>query len=338
MGEEAGIAPRLEALEQLARAGTWSVATGTGDLWWSDGQHRIHGVDAGAVRDLDDWSALVHPEDRELWRSTLDDALAAGRGYAIDHRILHAGDGGVRWLRCRGRIEGGHLHGVSVDRTDEHDAGETMRSFVADAAHELRTPASAIGQAVAALQLVDDEAQRAEVLGVLERQAARLRALTNDLVDLAALDAGPVAIVLVPVAVADAVRAAVEHAPPPPDRFVSVGVADDLSVLATAGHLDRVLVNLLTNAYRYGGTAITVGARLEGDDRVVLEVADDGPGVPAEAVDTLFRAFRRGPQRHPGASGLGLAIVARLVHRFGGTVGYRPGEPGAVFSLTLQRS
>jgi len=339
MTDEARAAPRLDDLEQLAGAGTWSLDPAAGVPEWSDGQHRLHGTSPGSVGSIDDWAALVHPDDQALWRRALEQTLDHGQGYAIDHRIVRAADGAVRWLRCRARLDGGRLHGVSLDTTGEHEATETMRTFVADAAHELRTPAAAIGQAVSALTVVDDE-HRDEVVAVLERQATRLRVLTTDLVDLAQLDAGPMSLVLEAVALADAAQAAVEHAPAPEGHAVAVDVPEGLTVLATPGHLDRVLVNLLTNAYRYGGPNVSVralpatGATV---GRVILEVADDGAGVPDEAVDGLFRAFRRGPHRYPEASGLGLAIVARLAHRFGGAVSYRRGEPGAVFVLDLER-
>lgn len=335
MGVEGADAKRLDDLEALAGAGTWTLDGPSAVPAWSVGQHRLHGTEPGAVRSVDDWEALVHPDDRAMWRSALEETLHHELGYAIDHRIVRADDGAVRWLRCRARVESGTLRGVSLDTTDEHSATESVRTFIADAAHELRTPAAAIGQAVGALAVVDDE-HRAEVVAVLARQSARLRALTTDLVDLAKLDAGPHAVVLEAVLLATAVADAVEHAPPPDDRTLTADVADGLEVVATPGHLDRVLVNLLTNAYRYGGPNVSIAARTRGD-RVVLEVADDGPGVPEEVVGQLFQAFRRGPQRHPEASGIGLAIVARLVHRFGGEVRYRPADPGAVFVLDLER-
>lgn len=332
---ESGTGVRLDDLEQLAGAGTWSVDIDAGAPTWSIGQHRLHGTAPGSIRSLQHWEALVHPDDRELWRATLERTIERGQGYALDHRIVRADDHAVRWLRCRGRVDGGRLHGVCLDTTDEHDASDTMRTFLADAAHELRTPASAIGQAISALRVVGDE-HRDEVIGVLERQSSRLRTLTTDLVDLAQLDASPVGMVLEAVPLDAAVADAVQHAPAPEDRTVTTEIPHGVAVVATPGHLDRVLVNLLTNAYRYGGPHVTIRARATGR-RVVVEVADDGPGVPPEAVDSLFQAFRRGPQRHPEASGLGLAIVARLVHRFAGHVAYRPGDPGAVFVLDLER-
>lgn len=333
MGEVARKA-QLAQLEELAAAGTWSVDVDTATPSWSPGQHRLYGVDDGAVTSIDDWERLVHPDDRSLWRHALDATLKDAEGFTVDHRIVRS-DGSVRWLRCRGRTTpgGGPVVGVSLDTTEHHDASAAVRTFIADAAHELRTPAAAIGQAVAALRAVDDD-RRGDLIAVLERQAARLRALTTDLVDIAQLDAGTVGIVLEAVPLREAVATAVSHAPAPEGHSVDVEVPDGLTVVANAVHLDRVLVNLLTNAYRYGGPHVSVRGHRSGE-RVSIEVADDGPGVSPDVLDSVFEAFRKGPERHPEASGLGLAIVARLVRRFGGEVGYRGDERGAVFVLDL---
>lgn len=336
VADEGTQARRVDDLEALAGAGTWSLDLRTRQPWWSPGQHRLYGTDPGSAPSLEGWAELVHPGDRTMWSDALAAVVEHVEGCAIDHRVVRADDGTTRWLHCRARVDGGALHGVSVDATNQYAVAESVRTFIADAAHELRTPAAAIGQAVSALEVVDDD-NRPQVLAVLARQSARLRALTTDLVDLAQLDAAPLAIVLEPVPLASAVAEAVVHAPAPDGHRVTTEVPESLTVVATATRLDRVLVNLLTNAYRYGGPNVAVRARDEGD-RIVVEVADDGPGVPPDVVPELFQPFRRGPQRHPEASGIGLAIVDRLVRRFGGEARYRPGEPGAVFQLELERA
>jgi signal transduction histidine kinase len=124
-------------------------------------------------------------------------------------------------------------------------------------------------------------------------------------------------------------------APVPLDRRLDdAAVPPGLVVLADRSHLERVLVNLLVNAWRYGGPTVRVAAEPVGD-RVQVVVTDDGEGVPSEVVAHLFEPFRRGPQRHPEASGLGLAIVERLVRAMGGSIRYEPGDPGATFTVTL---
>lgn len=330
----AGWAPTAAEVEELARAGSWSVDLATREVWWSPALGALHGVHAGTVGTVEDWAALVHPEDRSTWRAACDAVLAGQPLPPIEHRIVRP-DGSVRWLQCRAVAGAGEVRGVSVDVTSHRDRAESLLAFVADAAHELRTPVDAIGLAVSALEVASEEA-RGIVVEVLARQTARLRALTNDVIDLARLESGHPVGSSEPerVDVAAAACAAVEHAPAPPGRSVAVEVEPGLAVLAAAVHLDQVLVNLLTNAYRYGGPHVTVRARANGD-RVELEVADDGEGVPPDSVETVFEPFRRAGAASAGSSGLGLAIVARVVRRFGGSIRYEPGDPGARFVVDL---
>src|SRR5688572_11998371 len=116
-------------LEQLAGIGAWAVQLDALGPEWSQGQCRLYGVGPGAVRSLDDWAALVHPDDRSLWRRAIDATIDHGAGYAIDHRVVRADDGAVRWLRCRGRVDpGAAVVGVSVDTTDHHLASAGFRT------------------------------------------------------------------------------------------------------------------------------------------------------------------------------------------------------------------
>ena len=143
---------------------------------------------------------------------------------------------------------------------------------------------------------------------------------------------------LEPVDVAAALDDALVVSPVPPDRSLDrSGVVPGLLVRADPSHLERVLVNLLSNAWRYGGANVTVGTSAT-DDRVEITVGDDGEGVPEAIREDLFEPFRRGPQRHPEASGLGLAIVDGLVRRMGGTVAHLPERSGATFVVSLDRA
>src|SRR5688500_16086525 len=88
-------------IERAAGIGTWTIDTGSRTTSWSPGQHHVYGVDDGEVRTVDDWLALVHPDDRPLWQRTLQEALDHGAGFAIDHRVVRRTDGTTRWVRCR---------------------------------------------------------------------------------------------------------------------------------------------------------------------------------------------------------------------------------------------
>jgi signal transduction histidine kinase len=214
----------------------------------------------------------------------------------------------------------------------EHD-------FLSIVAHELRSPITVI-VGLAAL-LVDrrqtlTEEQVDGFLDRIHRQGERMDALVADLLDLAQFDAGRLRVTLAPVRLPGVVALALESAPAPTATSVAVAVPDDLWVVADACRLEQVLVNLLTNAYRYGGAAIRIAAR-RSDEHVLVTVCDDGEGVPAELITELFERYSRAATAaHRSGSGLGLAIVRALVEAFGGRVWYEPDRPvGARFSLLL---
>jgi two-component system sensor histidine kinase KdpD len=120
---------------------------------------------------------------------------------------------------------------------------------------------------------------------------------------------------------------------------VEVRVADDLPpVSLDYVEIDQVLSNLIENAARHTrpGTSIVVSAQI-GDGEAIVEVSDDGPGVPEDALDRVFEPFYRGPSgATPRGTGLGLAVARGLVEAHGGRISVRNrAEGGAVFSFTL---
>jgi signal transduction histidine kinase len=122
---------------------------------------------------------------------------------------------------------------------------------------------------------------------------------------------------------------------PPEGTSVEVLVPEDIVALADEESLGRVLINLLTNAYKYGGPHVRIEAGSQ-DGHAWIVVADDGPGVPDETIPALFEPFTRGPGAPGTGSGLGLAIARALVESFEGELRYEPGMPsGARFVMTL---
>jgi signal transduction histidine kinase len=170
----------------------------------------------------------------------------------------------------------------------------------------------------------------------VRRAGERLAVLVNDLLDLAKLQRGEIEITLEPVPVASLSRQVLESTPAPPHKFVDLRVEDDVVVLADSQHLDQVLSNLITNAFRYGGPEVMLEAEAA-ESAVVLSISDNGPGVEVDLVPRLFDPFARGStSAGAGGSGLGLAIVRGLVEASGGDIWYEVREPtGARFCIRL---
>lgn len=234
---------------------------------------------------------------------------------------------------------------LMLDRIGESLAARTaseqrMRRFVADASHELRTPLTAIrGYAELYRQGGDDAGDVGTSMQRIERAAARMGALVEDLVLLARLDQGrPLEAHTVDMAavVEDAV---VDARAVEPGRTLDVAGVTRALVTGDRSRLRQVVDNLLTNVREHTDPATRVTIRLEAHRRdVVLVVADDGPGMTqadaARAFDRFWQAAAT--EAHPRrGTGLGLAIVADLVGAHGGDVALDT-APGAGTQVTIR--
>lgn len=215
-----------------------------------------------------------------------------------------------------------------------------QRAFVADAAHELRSPLTAMRTE---LEVAGRHGVPEDLVPDLLADVVRLSRLVDDLLLLArADDASPSKDRFAPVDVADVLREA--H-----DRCKGARVPVTLSLvdgleLPTLGEHDallRAVANLLDNAVRHAAGRVTLTGYPEAGS-AVIEIADDGPGIPAADLERVFDRFTRlddGRARDEGGSGLGLAIVRELVRRHDGSVSLSDAGPGlrATIRLPLTR-
>lgn len=232
--------------------------------------------------------------------------------------------------------------GIALDRvhlTEEMSRlDQARRAFIANAAHELRTPLTAIlgfSSMVASdpTGMPPDQLQRA--MDAVHRHSLRMRTLVNNLLDLTQIEAGKLSVTIAPLSLAEVARQALETTPPPEDYSVSLNVPD-VEVIADRLRLEQVFVNLLANAYKYGGSRVAVEGRVE-DGTAVVTVSDDGLGIAEPLRSRLFEPFVRGAAVGKEGSGLGLAIVRSLLRAFGGDIWYEEVAPhGARFAFRLE--
>ncbi|WP_063780700.1 sensor histidine kinase [Nonomuraea sp. SBT364] len=205
---------------------------------------------------------------------------------------------------------------------------ETHKRFVADAAHELRSPIATLR---ARLELAEPSELTAEALADVER----IQTLAADLLLLARLDAGeppPAADVdLGQVAMEEALRARRR-----PDVELDLEIEPDVVVRGSRGHLARLVTNLTDNAVRHAASRVLVRVGTDGD-RAVLQVRDDGPGIPAGQREAVFDRFTRLDEaraRDAGGAGLGLAIARDIATLHGGTL--TAGDDGLLARFPIQ--
>ena len=216
--------------------------------------------------------------------------------------------------------------------------------FFANVSHELRTPLTLIlGHAEKLSEGSNLTAAQQRGVSVLRRNGKVLLKQVNDLLDAAKLEAGQMKLTYTEADLAQVVRLSCSNFETlAHDRGVGLTVTtpDSLPVEADAEKLERVIFNLLSNAFKFtpAGGQVRCSLRPE-QSSLVIEMADSGPGIPQEARDAVFERFRQldgGNNRRFGGTGLGLSIVKDLVELHGGSieVGESP-EGGALFSVRI---
>jgi two-component system phosphate regulon sensor histidine kinase PhoR len=250
-------------------------------------------------------------------------------------RLLVRGSAFTPGAGGAGRAQEGGLLAVFFDVTDIRRLESLRRDFVANVSHELRTPVTAILSAAETLDMAlekDPEGAR-RFLGIIERNAARLQGLIEDLLELSRIESRELRL--------------------RPERFdfeafgthvvglfreradkkkiaIRLDCPKRLEVDCDRRALEQVLTNLVDNAVKYCVEGCTVVVRAERDDGDAargpgfrLRVADDGPGIEEKHMGRLFERFYRvdaGRSREMGGTGLGLAICKHLVEAMGGSI------------------
>ena len=234
----------------------------------------------------------------------------------------------TRWLRATFTpAEAGATLVVIRDVTEQHRLEAVRRDFVANASHELKTPAATIQATAETLRQAaeDDPPAVARFASQLEREAVRLSRIVADLLDLSRLESGSALDDLVSLGVT--ARDEMQRLEEAANRAgVSIRIATDGDRPVRGSQRDLALLvrNLIDNAVRasHEGGSVTVEVSSEGHD-VVLRVRDTGIGIPSRDILRIFERFYRvdrARSRETGGTGLGLAIVKHIVENHGGRV------------------
>jgi PAS domain S-box-containing protein len=315
------------------------------------------------------WERLVHPEDREAAMSAYEGALAAGRPWVIEYRVVRP-DGRVVWVRDESaltRDEGGdivHVQGVVHDVTErklaeqtlveserrERQAADRLRAldemkntFLAAVSHELRSPLTSILGLALTLErqdkIADDD--REDLLARLAANARKLDRLLKDLLDIDRLSRGIVTPQYRLTDVGALVRRTVEALDAVRGRQIYVQT-ESVLIPVDPAKVERIIENLIANAARHTSSEARIWVRVgPKDGGALVVVEDDGPGIPDDIRSAIFEPFRQGPnvsKANPG-TGIGLSLVARFAELHGGRAWAEDREGGgASFGVYLPGS
>ena len=302
----------------------------------------IEGINAGA----DDY--IAKSADFEVLKARLRAQLRRKHFEDENHRI--------RERLVRREAEERHLAALEEKNRElarARDEAERMSraksAFLANMSHELRTPLNAIIGFAELLHdriVTPDMPEHQDFLGDILKSGLHLLQLINDILDLSKVEAGKLEFYPSPISLVQLVGE-VTAALRPQAEAKGLALSSELdpaveSLTLDASRLKQILFNFLSNAVKFTDHGrVLVRARPEDGDKVRLEVADTGVGIPASELERLFVDFQQldvtASKRHQG-TGLGLALTRRLVEAQGGTVGVtsRVGE-GSTFHAILPR-
>ncbi len=230
---------------------------------------------------------------------------------------------------------------ATLERAASHDRLERLVSskdeFIASISHEVRTPltvAMGVSHELQDRWAEIDALERDELLRLVVDQTQDMSDLVEDLLVAARADIGKLPIHVEPIALGPAIAAAVASVRVP--HHVTIELSEhNPTCYADPVRFRQIIRNLLTNAFRYGGEKIRIGIRHD-EERIWIDVADNGEGVALEARETIFEAYERAHRAVglPGSVGLGLTVSRRLARLMDGDLTYRF-DDGSVFTLEL---
>jgi PAS domain S-box-containing protein len=277
-------------------------------------------------------------------------ALLSGRPQTVRDATFRRADG-ARFpveFTCTPIVEEERMAGAVItfrDVTERREVDRMKDEFVSVVSHELRTPLTAIRGSLGLLAAgkageVPERGQR--MLDIAVQNTDRLIRLINDILDLERIESGKVAMEQQPVNAAELAHNAAEVMLPMAER-AGVGLyveAEAVRLLVDADRILQVLTNLISNAVKFSPPGGNVEVRVEPvDGEARFRVADQGRGIPADRLESIFERFQQvdsSDSRQKGGTGLGLAICRTIVGQHGGRI-WAESEPGAgsTFHFTI---
>lgn len=280
--------------------------------------HVIASVGESPCSTVEAADTVVEVGDDQFWM------LLSGRTLpARDRRVL-----AVVAKQAAGLVRQRELAEEASKTEAIEKADELRRALLSAVSHDLRTPLAGAKAAVSSLRSDDidfSEHDTAELLATVEESVDQLTALVDNLLDSSRLAAGVVQPEMKQVFLEEVVQRALLSISRGATGAVALEriVVDvgDCTAVADPGLLDRVLANLIDNALRYGGPGVVRINAGSVAGRTLVNVIDEGPGIPRGSEDQLFQPFQRlGDRQNKYGVGLGLAVARGFVEAMGGTI------------------
>jgi PAS domain S-box-containing protein len=361
---------RLELAVQTAGIGIWEVDIEKNVEYWDDRLFSMYGLSSQtSLPEPETWHKAIHPDDLNLQKKVMEDSLHnQHQPYSTEFRVVWP-DASIHYIKSTGAIirdAAGvpeRMIGANQDITLHKQAEETLiranaemerglrmkNEFLANMSHELRTPLNAIlGISESLEEQISgklNEKQLKYIHTVIE-SGRHLLELINDILDLSKIEAGKLELNIQTIPVeklcTSSLRLIRELAQ---KKALNVSLKIDEKVQFITGderRLKQSLVNLLGNAVKFTPQGKNIGLEVKGNaqtNEITFTVWDEGIGIEQEDIEYLFQPFvqlNAGLAREFAGTGLGLALVAQMVHLHGGRIDLTSElQAGSRFTITL---
>src|SRR5262245_14280133 len=359
---------RLRLAIEVASMGAWEWQLASGRMTWSTDPEVLFGFPRGSFGEELRISGLLHPEDKAVTERALASAFETGV-YQAGYRAVPP-DGSIVWLTDRGRIvadaEGRpeRMVGITRNVTAEREAVHVREQLLRDAresrdeaeaasrakdeflpmlSHELRNPLNVIAVGISVLDAAGlPEDTLARTRQVVSKQVRHLASLLDDLLDIARVTSGKVALNRRPLDLAATVERSLATLGDTGGMAAHAWrkALEPVWISADETRIEQIVTNLVANATRFtpAGGQIDVSVTAE-DDYAVLRVSDSGVGIEPDLLPHVFDLFVQGDRsvdRAKGGLGLGLTLVRRLAEMHDGTAAAASEGPGQGASFTVR--
>ncbi len=341
---------RLRLALEAGSIGVWDWDIQQNTLTWSERVYELHGVSKESfVVTVENFLALVHPEDKTRAREVVEQALRRKVPFTIEFR-LDAPQEKVHWLTTSadmiydGAGQPIRMFGAASDISQQKELERLKDEFISMASHEFKTPITSLLGFTQLLQIsLSKQGLREPVtmLEKMEKQLTRLSKLVSDLLDVSKIQVGRLDYAQEPLEIDALVHDIADmmqqiHM----THTIVIHGAAQQQVVGDSDRLGQVLINLISNAVKYSPQAKTVDLSLAASQNMVtIAVRDYGIGIPEEHQEKIFDRFYRVADVHDTTFtglGMGLYISHEIVKRHGGKLWVESNDgKGTTFFVSL---